>query len=88
MLRRKATHKKKRITEELKRKANSNLNKLKDLMVAKEIWLDKIRGNIAKMEGHKERDKAMKNNSIFQNDEGNFCRDQNTKHKYRQLINL
>ena len=29
--------------EELKRKANSNLNKLKDLMIAKEIWLDKLR---------------------------------------------
>ena len=30
-------HKEKRITEELKRKANSNLNKLKDVMITKEI---------------------------------------------------
>ena len=36
--------------EELKRKANSNLNKLKDLMIAKEIWLDKLRGKMVKME--------------------------------------
>ena len=51
--------------EELKRQANSNLNKLKNLMIAKEIWLDKLREKIVKMERYKERDKAMKNNSIF-----------------------
>ena len=44
------------------------------------------------MERHKERDQAMKNNSIFQKDEGNFSRkqmnDQNRKDKYQQWINL
>ena len=35
---RKATYKEKQITEELKGKVNSNLNKLKDLMIAIEIW--------------------------------------------------
>ena len=51
--------------EEPKRQANSNLNKLKNLMTAKEIWLDKLREKIVKMERYKERDKAMKFNSIF-----------------------
>ena len=34
---------------------NSNLNKLKDLMRAKKSWLDKLRGEIMKMEGYRER---------------------------------
>ena len=58
---RKATSKEKRIMEELKRKTNGNLNKLKDLM---------IRRKIVKMERCKEADKNMKNNSICQKDEG------------------
>ena len=58
--------------EELKRNANSNLKKLKDLMLAKEIWLDKLRENIVKMERYKERDKTLKNTIIFQKDKGNF----------------
>ena len=44
----KAALKEKQIMEEIKRKVNSNLNKLKDLMIVKEIWLDKLRGNIVK----------------------------------------
>ena len=55
-----------------RQKANNNLNKLKDLMIAKKSWLDKLRGKIVKMEGHKKRDKVMKNNSIFQKVEGSF----------------
>ena len=35
--------------EELKRKAKCNLNKLKYLKIAKEIWLDKLTGKIVKM---------------------------------------
>ena len=91
---RKATDKEKRIMEKLKRKVNSNPNKLKVLITAKEIWLDKLRGNIVKMERcrERERDKAMKIISIFQKDEGNSTRkqmrDQHTKDKYQQWINL
>lgn len=51
--------------KELKRKANTNLNKLKDLMIAKEIWLEKLRRKFVQMQKHKERDKSMKND-IFQ----------------------
>ena len=47
--------------EELKRKTNGNLNKLKDLM---------IRRKIVKMKRCKKTDKNMKNNSICQKDEG------------------
>ena len=39
---------KKQATEELKWKANNNLNKLKDLMMAKEICLDKLRETLWK----------------------------------------
>ena len=41
-------------------------------MLAKEIWLDKLRENIVKMERYKERDKTLKNTIIFQKDKGNF----------------
>ena len=58
--------------EELKKNDNSNLKKLKDLMLAKETWLDKLKENIVKMERYKERDKTLKNNIIFQKDKGNF----------------
>ena len=51
--------------EELKRKAKCNLNKLKYLKIAKEIWLDKLTGKIVKMGRYNERDKARKNSSIF-----------------------
>ena len=68
-------HKEKRIMEELKRNANSNLKKLKDLMLAKEIWLDKLRENIVKMERYKERDKTLKNTIIFQKDKGNLLQE-------------
>ena len=80
---RKATHKEKRIIEELKKKANSNLNTVQDVRIAKEIWLDKLRGKIAKMERYKERDKAMKSNNIFQKDEGNFYKKTNEGSKYK-----
>ena len=51
------------------------------------VTMDKLRGKIAKMERHKERDKAMKNNSIFQkkmreSSTRKKVRDQNTKDKY------
>ena len=58
--------------EELKKNDNSNLKKLKDLMLAKETWLNKLKENIVKMERYKERDKTLKNNIIFQKDKGNF----------------
>ena len=32
----------------LKRKININVSKLEHLMIAKEIWLDKLRGKIVK----------------------------------------
>ena len=89
---RKATDKEKRIMEELKRKANSNPNKLKVLMTAKEIWLDKLRGNIVKMERCRERDKAMKisasSKKMRETSTRKQMRDQHTKDKYQQWINL
>ena len=86
---RKVTHKKKSLMEELKRKTNSNLKKLKDLMTPKEIWLDKLRGKIVKMERiYKEKGKVMKNNSIFQKNMSEpfsrkLIRDQHTKDKHQ-----
>ena len=89
---RKATDKEKRIMEKLKRKANSNPNKLKVLITAKEIWLDKLRGNIVKMERCRERDKTMKisasSKKMRETSTRKQMRDQHTKDKYQQWINL
>ena len=91
---RKATDKEKRIMEKLKRKVNSNPNKLKVLITAKEIWLDKLRGNIVKMERcrERERDKAMKisasSKKMRETSTRKQMRDQHTKDKYQQWINL
>ena len=83
---RKTTLKEKRITEEPKRKANSNLNKLKDLIIVKEIWLDKLMRKIVKRERQKERNKAMKNNSISQKNEGNAYTEKNEGSKYKGQV--
>ena len=87
---RKARHKEILKMEEVKRKANSNHKNLKDLMLAKEIWPDKLRKKIVKMERYKERGKALKNNSTFQMRETSASkqmRDHITMGKYQQWIN-
>ena len=55
-------------------------------MIAKKSWLDKLRGKIVKMEGHKKRDKVMKNNSIFQKVEGSFQKKTNERSKYKGQV--
>ena len=56
---------------------------LNDLMIMKEIQLDKLRGKIVKMERWKERNKAMKNNNIFQKDDGNFYKKTSDRSTYK-----
>ena len=55
------------------------------------MWLYKLKGKVQKIERHKKRDKAKKNNSIFQKDEGNFQKKtnerSNSRDKYQQWIN-
>ena len=51
------------------------------------VTMDKLRGKIAKMERHKERDKAMKNNSIFQKkNEGIFYKKKSERPKYKGQV--
>ena len=58
-------------------------------MTVKEIWLDKLRGKIVKMERiYKEKSNVMKNNSIFQKNirepfSRKQIRDQHTKGKHQ-----
>ena len=89
--RRKATHKEKRIMEELKRKTNGNPNKLKDLMISNKIWFDILRGKIVKMQRYKERDKAIKitasSKKMRETSTRKQMRDQQTKEKYQQWRN-
>ena len=56
---------------------------LNDLMIMKEIQLDKLRGKIVKMERCKDRNKAMKNNNIFQKDDGNFYKKTSERSTYK-----
>lgn len=59
-------------------------------MIVKEIWLDKLRGKIVKMERIcKEKSNVMKNNSIFQKNvrepfSRKQIRDQHKKHKHQR----
>ena len=66
---RKATRKERKMMEELKIKAGSNLYKMEELMTAKEISLEKLREKIIKLAKQEERDKRLRNNNIFQKDE-------------------
>ena len=71
---RKATNKEKKILENLKRIANSDLSSLRELLAAKEKWLDELRSKKVKLEKIVARDKRIKNNNMFVRNEGTFYR--------------
>ena len=71
---RKATNKEKKILENLKRRANSDLSSLRELLAAKEKWLDELRSKKVKLEKIVGRDKRIKNNNMFVRNEGTFYR--------------
>ena len=71
---RKATNKEKKILENLKRRANSDLSSLRELLAAKEKWLDELRSKKVKLEKIVARDKRIKNNNMFVRNEGAFYR--------------
>ena len=71
---RKATNKEKKILENLKRRANSDLSSLRELLAAKEKWLDELRSKKVKLEKIVARDKRIKNNNMFVRNEGTFYR--------------
>ena len=62
---RKATNKEKNILENLKRRANSDLSSLRELLAVKEKWLDELRSNKVKLEKIVARDKRIKNDNMF-----------------------
>ena len=75
--------------EGLKRKSGSNLYKLEELMTTKEIWLDKLRGKIIKLAKQEEKEKRLRNDSIFQKDERNFYRKVIERSEYTgQTLNI
>ena len=71
---RKATNKEKKILENLKRRANSDLSSLRELLAAKEKWLDELRSKKVKLEKIVAKDKRIKNNNMFVRNEGTFYR--------------
>ena len=58
--------------ENLKRRANSDLSSLRELLAAKEKWLDELRSKKVKLEKIVVRDKRIKNNNMFIRNEGTF----------------
>ena len=60
--------------ENLKRRANSDLSSLRELLAAKEKWLDELRSKKVKLEKIVAKDKRMKNNNMFIQNEGTFYR--------------
>ena len=71
---RKATNKEKKILKNLKRRANSDLSFPRELLAAKEKWLDELRSKKVKLEKIVVRDKRIKNNNMFVRNEGTFYR--------------
>ena len=71
---RKATNKKKKMLENLKRRANSDLSSLRELLATKEKWLEELRSKKVKLEKIVARDKRIKNNNMFVRNEGTFSR--------------
>ena len=71
---RKATNKEKKILENIKRRANSDLSSLRELLAAKEKWLDELRSKKVRLEKIVARDKRIKNNNMFVRNEGTFYR--------------
>ena len=65
---------KKKILENLKRRANSDLSSLRELLTAKEKWLDELRSKKVKLEKIVAKDKRIKNNNMFIRNEGTFYR--------------
>ena len=71
---RKATNKEKKILKNLKRRANSDLSFLRELLAAKEKWLYELRSKKVKLEKNVVRDKRIKNNNMFVRNEGTSYR--------------
>ena len=57
--------KEKKMLENLKRRANSDLSLLRELLAAKEKGLDELRSKKVKLEKMVARDKRIKNNNTF-----------------------
>ena len=90
---RKATNKEKKILENLRRRReNSDLSSLRELLAAKEKWLDELRSKKVKLEKIVARDKRIKNNNMFVRNEGTFYRQtkklENKLEEYLASINL
>ena len=60
--------------ENLKRRVNSDLSSLRELLAAKEKWLDELRSKKVKLEKIVARDKRIKNDNMFVRNEGTFYR--------------
>ena len=71
-VRRKATKKEKKILKELKNKTQSTLSSQWELKEVKEKWLDEFRYCKVKLRRIRVKDARVKNNKMFQQDEGMF----------------
>ena len=71
---RKATKKEKEIVQKLREWAGQQLNKNEDLLLVKERALDELRYRNVKLKRIKNRDARVRNNRMFQEDQGAFYR--------------
>ena len=79
-VKRRSTKKEKEILQKLKEWAHQQLNRNEDLIYMKEKALDELRYRIIKMKRIKIRDARIRNNRMFQEDQGMFYRNtQGTK---------
>ena len=71
---RKATKKEKETVQKLREWAGEQLNKNEDLLLVKERALDELRYRNVKLKQIKNRDARVRNNRMFQEDQGAFYR--------------
>ena len=73
-IKRKSTKKEKKILQKLKKRADQQLNRNEELICVKEEALDKFRYCNIKMKRLKITDARIRNNKMFQEDQGMFYR--------------
>ena len=73
-IKRKSTKKEKETLQKLKKWADQQLKRNEELICVKEKALDKLRHFNIKMKRLKIKDARTRNNKMFQEDQGMFCR--------------
>ena len=85
-MRRKATRKEKKILRQLKIKAENQLKSSESLVNVKEKWAESLQMLKVKLIKTWTRDARIRNNQMFEEDEGNFFRNAANKKEYKGTV--